>query len=881
MNPRRWWLLAGAVPEAAACAVAAADPRWRSAADAGLALSGVAVAAILWVLGGRRHQDRLGWRLLALSPLFPALGLLLGALAAPAQPLQLVVLRWVPTVPGYLAATVALLTFAGAARLRAGGLRPAVEAALFFTVVLLLVQLLLVGVDGSWAGPGPAGRVVLATAAVVASAMVAAAFVMLGAIECGRQRMALCALAGAAALGAGRALGTSAVLAGASGVPDISRFLIVGGLWLVVAAALLDPGPSERPPATPACRSTDLGQVLPHVAMALAAVVIGAVAVSGHPPSRATVGGVVVCAVLAAVHRWVSARDERRMAARLRRSEAYFRSLVNSSGDSVVVLDDNLRIGWTSPALERGLGTAAAGLAGRALLDAVHPEDAGAVATALAAPDADPADAPRGTGLLLLRLRDADGVWRYLEAGVSDLRSDPDVGAVVLHCRDMTERHAREQALQGVAYTDPRTGLPNRAAFQRLLEDALAPDRPPSTLLLIELDGLADARRHAGRDVVGTVVTEIGRRLRDTVRGEDAVARLGGGAFAVLAVGQGDDADRLAARCHAVIEQTVQTPAGIVDLTAGIGLADVEAGQSVDTVFGRVDLAVRQARAAGPGSTSRFRTALGEAALRRERLRAELTGACDRGELTLLFQPVIALEGQVVTGIEALVRWRHPELGEVLPAEFMPIAESAGLIGHLLRWVLEAATTATASLPDGAHPLRLGVDVPAAYVATGMLVGDVQHALGRSGLAPERLILEINEGTMLADDERAALDLRTLRLMGVHVALDGFGTGGSTLGHLTQLPLDVLKLDRSLISRIDRDPQSRALCESIVGIGRALGLDVVAEGVETTGQLAALSAFGCGFAQGFLISRPMPLTALLSALRAGAAQLWPGVESRV
>ena len=139
----------------------------------------------------------------------------------------------------------------------------------------------------------------------------------------------------------------------------------------------------------------------------------------------------------------------------------------------------------------------------------------------------------------------------------------------------MTERHAREQALQGVAYTDPRTGLPNRARFQRLLEDALAPDQPPSTLLLIELDGLAEARRHAGREIVGTVVTEIGRRLRDTVRGEDTVARLGGGAFAVLARGEGDDADRLAARCHAVIEQTVQTPAGIVDLTAGIGLADV------------------------------------------------------------------------------------------------------------------------------------------------------------------------------------------------------------------------------------------------------------------------------------------------------------------
>ncbi|MGZ4506149.1 MAG: putative bifunctional diguanylate cyclase/phosphodiesterase [Blastococcus sp.] len=866
-----------------ASAIATADPDWRPLADAGLAVNGVAVAALLWVLGGRRPQDRLSWRLLALAPLFPVLGMLLGALVAPEQPLQLVVLRWVPTVPGYLAAIVGLLTFAGAARLRAGGLRPAVEAALFFAVGLVVVQLLLVGVDGSWRGPGLDARLVLATAAVVTSAMMAAAFVMLGAIEAPRQKMALLALAGAVALGTGRALGTSAVLSGATGVPDVSRFLLVGGLWLVVAAALLDPGSSEQSAAASPGRSTDLGQVLPHAAMALTAAVIGGVAMSGHPPTRVTVAGVVLCGALAALHRWVSARDERRMAGLLRSSEAYFRSLVNSAGDAVIILDETLRIGWTSAALERALGTAAAGLTGRCLLDAVHPEDAAPVAAALTlAPEQESPDARTGSGLLMLRLRDAAGAWRHLEAGISDLRHDADVGAVVLRCRDMTDRHAREQALQSVAYTDPMTGLPNRAGFERLLHDALTtPDQPPSTLLLIELDGLAAARNSAGREVVRAVVTEIGRRLRDTVRGEDVVARLGGGAFAVLALGDGDDADRVAARCHAVVEQPVPTSAGIVDLTAGIGMADLEPGQSVDALFGRVDLAVRRAHATGPGSTSRFQATLGEAAVRRERLRAELMGACDRGELSLLFQPVIALDGQVVTGIEALVRWRHPTLGEVLPAEFVPIAESAGLIGHLLRWVLEAATTATAALPDGEHPLRLGVDVPAAYVATGMLVGDVQHALDRSGLAPERLILEINEATMLADDERSALDLRTLRLMGVHVALDGFGTGASALGHLTQLPLDVVKLDRSLISRIDRDPQSRALCESIVGIGRALGLDVVADGVETTGQLAALSTFGCGFAQGFLISRPMPLTALVSALRAGAAQLWPGVESRV
>jgi EAL domain-containing protein (putative c-di-GMP-specific phosphodiesterase class I) len=255
-------------------------------------------------------------------------------------------------------------------------------------------------------------------------------------------------------------------------------------------------------------------------------------------------------------------------------------------------------------------------------------------------------------------------------------------------------------------------------------------------------------------------------------------------------------------------------------------------------------------------------------------------GACARGELSLLFEPVVSLGEQKVTGLEALVRWRHPTLGDVPPSEFLPIAESSGLMSVLVRWVLETATSAIAALPAETVDLQLGVNVPAGYLATGMLVADVQHALQTSGLPAERLILEISDSIVLSEDDRIALDLSTLRLMGLHVALDGFGTGESALGHLTQLPIDVLKLDRALISRIDRDLQSRALCESIIGIGKALNLDVVAEGVETTGQLAALSGFGCGFAQGFIISRPMPLTALLSALGAGVQQLWPGVVSR-
>jgi len=195
----------------------------------------------------------------------------------------------------------------------------------------------------------------------------------------------------------------------------------------------------------------------------------------------------------------------------------------------------------------------------------------------------------------------------------------------------------------------------------------------------------------------------------------------------------------------------------------------------------------------------------------------------------------------------------------------------------VVRWTVVAAARATAGLPEHENPLRVGVKIPFHYLGTGAIVSDVEHALSTSGLAPERLVLQVSAPAAMGDDERATLDVASLRLMGVHVALDGFGSGASALAHLTRLPIDIVRLDRSLITRIDRDPQSRALCESIVGIGRALGLDVLAEGVETPAQLAALCGFGCGFAQGFLLARPMPLAELLETVADSARTLWPGL----
>jgi diguanylate cyclase (GGDEF)-like protein/PAS domain S-box-containing protein len=788
-------------------------------------------------------------------------------------------------VPGYLLAIAGMLALVDRGRLRTCA-RTAVEVALFLGACLVVVSMLVVGPAGIWSALDVDDRLILGAAVVVTSATMAAALTLLGVIEAARRPMAVVLLAGGVLLTLGRAVGTSAMLSGTVAPLGVARLFVSGGLLLLALAALMDARPlvsdesevAAAAGARKAGRAPDVGPLLPHMALLVAVVTVGSVTITGVRPSPGTIGGIVLCVALAAVHRWLTARDEQRMGARLRRSEAYFRSLVRSSSDAVVILDADLRVSWASPVLDRSLGTATGPLIGRRLLEVVHPDDVAGLAAVLphGAPDASSDPAP--TGLVMLRLPDAAGEWRYLEAGISDLREDADVGAVVLHCRDMTERHAREQALQSVAYTDPMTGLPNRAGLLKALGHAVAePADAPATLLVIELDGLAAARENAGREIVSAVVAEVGRRLRATVRGEDVVARMGGGAFAVLAGGDDSDADRLAARCLAVVEQPIVTAAGIIELTAGAGLVPLEAGLGVEALLARGDLAVRAAHEAGQGTARRYQQTLGDAAARREQLRSDLQGAQARGELFLLFQPIVSLEQQRITGVEAQLRWKHPTLGEVPPAEFMPLAERAGLIGELLRWAVQATTSAAAGLPQQDDPLRIGIKIPFGYLATGALVTDVEHALRRSGLAPERLVLQINAPAVMSEDERTALDVASLRLMGVHVALDGFGSGSSALAHLTRLPIDVLRLDRSLISRIDRDPQSRALCESIVGIGRALGLDVVAEGVETPAQLAALCGFGCGFAQGFLIARPLQLSGVTAMLADGAGLLWPGL----
>jgi diguanylate cyclase (GGDEF)-like protein/PAS domain S-box-containing protein len=884
VDSRRWWLLAATALALSACAAAAVQPSLAPVGDGVLLAAGVAAAAVMGQFGSRHDRGPRGWRLLALSPLLVCCGAVLAAAVAPTDPVDVVVLRWAPAVPGYALAIVGGLTLVGRDRLRGRGPRVLVELAILTCASVVAMQMIFLRPGRNWTDLAGPERVVLGAAVLVTAAMMAGGLVVLGAIESRRQRTALLLLGGAVLLGSGRGLITSALLDGWAGGVVTGRLCVVLGLALGALAALCDPGPGAN--AAPRTGGSErLGQVLPHAAMAAAGVVVGGSLIAGRAPGALTIGGMVVCVALAALHRWIAAREEQLLGARLRRSEAWFRSLVQEGGDALVILDDDLRVSWFSPALGRRLGAAADALVGTPLLAAVHPDDATSLAEVLPRAGEPAAPEPGSAGSLhVLRLKDADGIWRIFEGVVADLRADPSVAAVVLHCRDVTERNAREQVLRDVAYTDPMTGLPNRAGCELALRRAVDVAGPPVTLLLIELDGLPAVREDLGRAVVRDLVSEVGRRLRGTVRAGDLVARMGGGAFAVLAHGESHDplrdaadVDQLAARCLSVVEQPIMTEGGIVDLTGAIGLARVEPGLSADDVLNRVELAVHAAHVRAAGTAMRWTPAIGEAADRRDRLRTDIAGAAGRGELSLLLEPIVSLTEHRIVGVEAVLRWTHPVLGDVPPSEFVPLAARAGAAGELGRWLLQEAMLAVAALPEHGDPVRLGVDVSTGWASTGTLVADVEAALRMTGLSPERLILEISEATVLADDDRIGLDLATLRLMGVHVALEGFGTGYSGLTQLTSLPIDVLKLDRALVARIDRDPQGRVVSDAMVGIGRALGMDVVAEGVETPAQLASLSDSGYGFAQGRVVSRPMTPADLAAHLSDTAGVLLPGM----
>jgi EAL domain-containing protein (putative c-di-GMP-specific phosphodiesterase class I) len=313
------------------------------------------------------------------------------------------------------------------------------------------------------------------------------------------------------------------------------------------------------------------------------------------------------------------------------------------------------------------------------------------------------------------------------------------------------------------------------------------------------------------------------------------------------------DAEVVAGRLVAAVGP-ITTDDGMLPLSATAGICALQADVDTGEALRRGDLALRSARAAGPRSVHRYDDALRMAQDRRTTLRADLDGALERGELRLVFQPVVDLVLHRTVSVEALLRWRHPVFGDVSPTEFVPLAEESPLITDLGRWVLREACAAVAALP--CDELGVAVNVSARQVHSGELVPDVLAALESSGLPPARLIVEITESVLL-DDSHVIEDLTALRRFGVRIAVDDFGTGWSSLAYLVGMPVDVLKMDQHFLANVEHDPARRAMCRVVLQMGASLGLPVIVEGVTSTEQLTLLRDMGHRYLQGFVFSAPL------------------------
>ncbi|MGA2211277.1 MAG: EAL domain-containing protein [Acidimicrobiales bacterium] len=459
---------------------------------------------------------------------------------------------------------------------------------------------------------------------------------------------------------------------------------------------------------------------------------------------------------------------------------------------------------------------------------------------------------------------------RLLVSAAPQFDSDGEYTGSLCMASDLSALRQAEAELVQQALHDTLTGLPNRALLHDRIERALARsavEGQPVAILSFDLDGFSEVNGSFGRRVGDRMLRMVADRLSAETSVNDTVARLDSGEFIVLTEAVVDEAAAraLAARLRAAVCLPMQADGAETVISCSIGIAIASAGDPT-VLLRHADAAMCRAKEEGWGRTVVFDEELGDATTERSRLLADLRHAVTRDELRLYYQPIVDLNGGGVTGVEALVRWQHPQRGLVPPDEFIGLAEARGLIVEIGEWVLrEACRQAARWTSAGAcgAPLHMSVNVSALQLAPGArFVAFVAETLRTSGLDPASLVLEITESALMSNADSALQVLTELKTLGVRLAIDDFGTGYSSLAHLKRFPVDVLKVDRSFISGLGRHPEDSAIVASILGLTHALGIVAVAEGVETPDQLGALQRLGCEFGQGFLWSRPVPAAEL-------------------
>jgi len=576
--------------------------------------------------------------------------------------------------------------------------------------------------------------------------------------------------------------------------------------------------------------------------------------------------------------------------------EQLFKIITENAADMIAVVDRQGRRLYNSPAYEKVLGYGADELASTASIEQVHPDDRSRVLQA-----AEKAHLTGQGELLEYRIRHKDGSWRVLESTSNTVPGqDGKTKGLVIVNRDITERKRAEALLEHRAFHDGLTNLPNRALFLDRLDRAIAVSRRHSdfrfAVLFIDIDAFKVFNDSLGHSAGDDLLIQVARRLTACLRGADTVtrprsgepadltmgdstlARPGGDEFVVLAEELRDhsDAMRMAER----LQKRLALPFGVtgheIVITASIGIAfSGGLATTASDVLRDAEIAMHRAKDAGKARCEVFDSAMQAQAVKRLQLETDLRKGLDQDEFRVHYQPLISLQSGQIIAFEALTRWQRPH-GIVMPGEFIAVADEIGLIlpinRQLLREACERLHHWHKRFP-AEPPLVMGVNVTAKQFAQPDLAAQIEEILRQTGTDPSWIDLEITENIAMADVKRSAIVLSELKALGVHLSIDDFGTGYSSLSRLKSFPVDTLKIDRTFISDMDRDPEASEVVHIITMLAHNLGLKVVAEGIERREQMEMLKQLGCEIGQGYLFSKPVSADAIDQLMTARSLSL--------
>jgi PAS domain S-box-containing protein len=557
--------------------------------------------------------------------------------------------------------------------------------------------------------------------------------------------------------------------------------------------------------------------------------------------------------------------------------EKLFRIVAENAADMIALVDAKGKRLYNSPAYEKVLGYSQEELAKTAIFEQIHPEDRLKVLEA--GRDA------RSTGVgkkLQYRMRHKDGTWKVLESSATTImNAQGDVEQLVIVNRDITDRTLAEEKVEQSSFRDSLTQLPNRHLFIDRLQHAFARAERnlqyQYAILLVDVDHFKEFNQNIGTSQGDKVILELARRLASSIRHDDTVARpqgeqpipdavlsrMGGDEFTILLEGIKDasDALRVAERIQKAIGQpfTVEGRELIVSASIGIALSSTGHARAEDLLHD-ADIAMRRAKTLGGSRSEVFDEAMHARAVGRLKLEAELRNAIESDQFCLFYQPVVHLDSETITGFEALLRWHHPKQGLISPQKFFDVAENVGLIVVIGRWALRqgcAQIRALSSRGSARDRLNITVNISAKQLAYPNLVSDVRGAVQDTRIEPSQLLLEITETDAMADPKKTLEVFSQLKAIGVGISIADFGTGHSSLSWLRRLPIDELKIDRSLIASMSTDRCSADIVQLILNVGCELNLRVVAQGIESAIHLAWLKKLHCEFGQGFYFSEPL------------------------